>query len=73
MGHPENRKFLRVLRAGGVKRHVVTWVRDLFRCSECAERSRSGTHRRVVFPRTFRFNHRGSGSLLGGLPGRHSR
>eukprot|EP00959_Pyramimonas_sp_CCMP1952_P233854 4886846-Pyramimonas_sp.AAC.1 len=57
MGHPCNRKFVRVLRAGGVKVHILRWVRDSFKCSECAERARSSSHRRVAMPRTFRFNH----------------
>eukprot|EP00959_Pyramimonas_sp_CCMP1952_P367454 7696391-Pyramimonas_sp.AAC.1 len=43
MGHPEVRKFCRVLRAGGVKPHLVRWVRNHFRCSECEEKRRSGT------------------------------
>eukprot|EP00959_Pyramimonas_sp_CCMP1952_P119195 2491925-Pyramimonas_sp.AAC.1 len=57
MGHPESRKFCRVLRAGGVKRHLVRWARDKVRCSECEEKRRAGSHRRVALPRTFRFNH----------------
>jgi IS30 family transposase len=57
MGHPDNRKFVRVLRAGGAKQRLIRWVRREFTCSDCAERSRSGAHRKVALPRTFRFNH----------------
>eukprot|EP00959_Pyramimonas_sp_CCMP1952_P419922 8795522-Pyramimonas_sp.AAC.1 len=32
------------------------WVRERFRCSECAEDHRAGSRRRVAFPGTFR-NH----------------
>eukprot|EP00959_Pyramimonas_sp_CCMP1952_P354296 7422340-Pyramimonas_sp.AAC.1 len=56
MGHPDSRKFCRVLRAGGVGRRFVRWACDKFRCDECHERQRSGVHRRVALPRTFRFN-----------------
>ena len=57
MGHPDNRKFVRVLRAGGTKHRVLRWIRDHFKCPECAERHGQENHRRVALPRTFRFNH----------------
>eukprot|EP00959_Pyramimonas_sp_CCMP1952_P229387 4796285-Pyramimonas_sp.AAC.1 len=46
MGHPEVRRFCRVLRAGGVSRHVIRWARNSFHCAECEEHRQAGNHRR---------------------------
>ena len=57
MGHPENSRFLRVMRAAGTKPHLLRWMRDEFTCAQCAARGRIRHRRKAALPRTFRFNH----------------
>ena len=66
MGHQDSRKFLRALRAAGVKAHILRWVQKAhilrwvqheFSCSQCQEHGRPAMHRKVALPRTCKFNY----------------
>ena len=51
MGHPDRERFVRVLRAGGVRRSVLSWIKAEFKCPECDDRRRRGERRRVALER----------------------
>ena len=51
MGHPELRRFIKVLRAAGVKSRLLRWLRHKFVCPHCVEHQRPGIRRRAALPR----------------------
>eukprot|EP00971_Amphidinium_carterae_P062116 1229586-Amphidinium_carterae.1 len=55
-GHPQLRRFLRLLRQGGVKKEVLQWVSKSFSCEQCLRASRPSTLTQVHVPGTHRFN-----------------
>eukprot|EP00971_Amphidinium_carterae_P323139 6422012-Amphidinium_carterae.1 len=55
-GHPQLRRFLRMLRQGGVRKEVLQWVSKSFSCEQCLRAGRLAALTPVHIPGTHRFN-----------------
>ena len=55
-GHPPQDRFLRTLRAAGALPHVLEYVRDHFKCDDCAVKVQADSRRRAQCPRLYSFN-----------------
>ena len=55
-GHPPQEQFLRMMRAGGALPHVLKYIRDEFKCTQCSIKNRPDNRRRAHCPRSFTFN-----------------
>eukprot|EP00971_Amphidinium_carterae_P348057 6490297-Amphidinium_carterae.1 len=55
-GHPQLRRFLRMLRQGGARKEVLKWVSNSFSCDQCLRAGRPQALTPVHVPGTHRFN-----------------
>ena len=55
--HPRMRDFVRCLRLGRCKPHLVQWARKHFKCPACDSRVRPKPRRVSAIPKSFRLNH----------------
>ena len=55
-GHPPQDRFLRALRAAGALPQVLHYVKNEYRCDDCAIKQGPDVHRRAQMPRTYSFN-----------------
>ena len=55
-GHPDRARMLRAFRAAGALPQVLKYIRDEFKCEDCALKHGPDNRRRAQFPRTFAFN-----------------
>ena len=68
-GHPPADRFLRTLKAAGALPHVLEYVRDHFKCDDCAVKVQADSRRRAQCPRLYSFNRVVSVDVMY-LPGR---
>lgn len=54
-GHPPLEQFLRMMRAGGAHSHVLSYIKNEFRCEQCMV-NKPDNRRRAHCPRSFAFN-----------------
>ena len=57
LGHPGPADFLRILKHGRVKRGILNWVREPYRCPICAARTLPKAPGPGMALKSFRFNH----------------
>ena len=56
-GHPRTDDFVRLLRRGGARSEVVSWVKKHFRCEQCEAHKLPKIRRPTAIPKSYRFNY----------------